>query len=155
MKTLKNKRWQKHPWNKANQVEEVSVQFLKSIANPEATEITDDLDGSHKHQSEIFTSIESQGMRDPLLVVISQKHQTIRLEAGNHRIKVAIERGYTHLPIATLIIDEKLLREGNGHHTFDARELIDFSKLVPNPYPYQMTLANIALDHNAREKIFK
>lgn len=154
MKILNNKLWEKHPWNHGNQVEEISLNFLKQIANFDTPDITDDIDNQHKHQEEVFANIEKYGMRDPLLIVISKKHKTIRLESGNHRIRVALKRGYTHLPVATLIIDEKLLNEGNGLHVFSASKFIDFNKLIPNPYPYQMKLSDIALNPDARQVMF-
>ncbi len=154
MKILSNNLWKKHPWNQGNLVEEVSTKFLAKICDFDTPDITDDLDNQNKNQEEVFSNIEKHGMRDPLLIVISQKHKTIRLESGNHRIRVALERGYTHLPVATLIIEEKLLKEGNGLHTFCASELVDFSKLIPNPYPYQMKLYDISLNAEAKKVIF-
>lgn len=145
MKVLEIKKWKKHPWNVGNQTEEVSVHFLNKIRNKKATTETDDLDGFIKDQVTIFNNIEKEGMRDPLLIVISLKHKTIRLESGNHRIQVAIDKGYTHLPVATLIIQEHYLNEGNGKHYYDAKNIINFEKLMPNPYPYQMKLSDILL----------
>lgn len=133
-----------HPWSKTGMVEEISTQFLKKICNPDAKPFTDDLDGYIKAQSVIFDSIEKNGMRDPLLIVISLNHKTIRLEAGNHRIDEAISRGYTHLPVATLVIEDHYLKEGNGTHYFPAENIIDFDKLIPNPYPYQMKISSIS-----------
>lgn len=143
MKKLISTKWLEHPWSKTGMVEEVSVKFLKQICNPNTKPFTEDLDGYIKEQSIIFNNIEKEGMRDPLLVVISLTHKTIRLEAGNHRIDEAIKRGYTHLPVATLIIEEHYLKEGNGIHYYPAEEIVHFEKLIPNPYPYQMKLSDI------------
>ncbi len=143
MKKLVSNTWMEHPWSKTGMVEEVSTSFLKKIRNPDAKPFTDDLDGYIKEQSVIFDNIEKQGMRDPLLIVISLKHKTIRLEAGNHRIDEAIKRGYTHLPVATLIIEEHYLKEGNGYHFFSAEDFLIYDKLTPNPYPYQMKLSDV------------
>tara|TARA_Y100000588_G_scaffold112523_1_gene123386 strand:- start:34332 stop:34784 length:453 start_codon:yes stop_codon:yes gene_type:complete len=143
MKKLKLSNWMEHPWSQTGMVEEVSTQFLKEISNPEAKPFTDDLDGFIKEQSVVFDSIEENGMRDPLLIVISLKNKTIRLESGNHRIDEAIKREYTHLPVATLIIQEKLIYEGNGLQAIPAEDLVKFEDLAPNPYPYQMKLSKI------------
>lgn len=123
-------------------VEEISLDFLKTILNNDAIPYTDDLNGFIKKQSIIFDEIESNGMRDPILIVISKKYKTIRLEAGNHRVPEAISRGYTHLPAATFIIEEKLLKEGNGVHCFCAKEIIDFEDLLETVYPYQQKLSD-------------
>lgn len=143
MKKLSFTSWMNHPWSQTGMVEEISTSFLKQICNPDAKPFTDDLDGYIKEQSIIFDNIEKTGMRDPLLIVVSLKHKTIRLEAGNHRIDEAIKRGYTHLPVATLIIEEHYLKEGNGVHFFPAEDFLIYDKLVPNPYPYQMKLSEI------------
>lgn len=145
MNTFKNKLWLQHPWSKTGMVEEISVGFLEAISNKHTETYTDDLDGFIKHQKDIFDSIEQNGMRDPLLIIISLKYHTIRLESGNHRINEAILRGYTHLPVATLIIEEKWHSEANGTHFFNAEGVVDFNKLIPNPYPYQMKLSDIIL----------
>ena len=143
MKKLKLTNWMEHPWSKTGMVEEISTKFLKDICNPDSKPFTDDLDGEIKEQRVIFNNIEEKGMRDPLLIVISLKHKTIRLESGNHRILEAISKGYTHLPVATLIIQEKLIYEGNGVQAMEAVEMVNFDLLVPNPYPYQVKISEI------------
>jgi len=132
VKILEKTRWKNHPWNLFNLVEEVDVDFLSSIKNPYATKETDDLVGKIHPQKVVFDEIIKNGMRDPLLIVISLKHKTIRLESGNHRVDEAKLNLYTHLPVATLIIDDKILKKGNGTHYFPAENLINFSKLIPN-----------------------
>jgi hypothetical protein len=77
-------------------------------------------------------------MQEPLLIVIGYRNKTIRLESGNHRIKTAIEDGYTHLPCAVQVIQREFLEEGNGTHFYDAKDIIHWEKLVKCPYPYQI-----------------
>ena len=136
MKLLRNPRWKSHPWTHHQSVCEVNIEFLISIANPNATQFTDLLDGSIVHQNTVFDDIEQHGMAEPLLIVISWQHNTIRLESGNHRIHVAHERGYTHLPCALMIIKERWLHSGNGEHTYSAHPLLDNRTFVACPYPY-------------------
>ncbi|AKO77480.1 hypothetical protein EN12_20115 [Vibrio cholerae] len=47
------------------------------------------------------------------------------------------------------------MKEGNGLHSFCASDLVDFRKLIPNPYPYQIKLYDILLVLEAKEVIFK
>ncbi|OXX42520.1 hypothetical protein B9J93_17605 [Vibrio sp. V17_P4S1T151] len=47
------------------------------------------------------------------------------------------------------------MKEGNGLHTFCASYLVDFRKLIPNPYPHQMKLCDKLLVLEAKEVIFK
>lgn len=144
-KLLKLDNWKHHPWSKTGMVEEVHIDFLLQIANKNNQPYTDDLDGLIKTQAEVFNNIEKDGMRDPLLIVISRLHKTIRLESGNHRIFEAAKKGYTHLPTATIVINDKWLNEGNGRHVFDAKEIINFQKIIDNPYPQQEKLSDIIL----------
>jgi hypothetical protein len=118
MKILKIKKWENHIWYKQGFVSEVEVVFLKSIANSKSTDYTDMPDGSIFHQEIIFDSIEKDGMEDPLVIVISVLNKTIRLESGNHRVKIAVNRGYTHLPCTLVIFEKGILLEGNGNHLF-------------------------------------
>lgn len=143
MKKMENLKWKEHPWSKTGMVEEIDIHFLKRIANPNNEPFTDDLNGVIKAQSIIFDQIEKEGMRDPLLIVISNEHKTIRLEAGNHRINEAISRGYTHLPVATLVIRDKMLYSENGVQVVCAKDLIDFDKVLKLPYPYQIKLSEL------------
>lgn len=143
MKKLKIKRWKDHPWNNNNQVEEIKISFIEKIRNKESLPTTDDIDGIIKSQSVVFDNIEKNGMRDPLLIVISSKYKTIRLEAGNHRIQEAKKRGYTHLPVAVLVIDEHYLKEGNGKHYYSAEDIVNFKDVLKIPYPYQIQLKSV------------
>lgn len=142
MKLLKIESWLNHPWSLTGMVEQVSIKLLSEIKKLDSTSYTDDLDGYIKHQSFVFDNIEKNGMRDPLLIVISKKNNTIRLESGNHRINEAISRGYSHLPCATLVIDESILHEANGKHSYEASQYIDLEKLLLSPYPYQIKLSD-------------
>ncbi|MGR5347335.1 hypothetical protein [Vibrio mediterranei] len=145
MKTLPPA-WLAHPWADTTQkVVEIPIEILALMSNVEAKDCTDGLDGVVRHQEEVFDSIEKDGMRDPLLVVISMKYGGLqcRLEAGNHRWRVAKARGYTHLPVATLVITETYLNKGNGLHSFNGRGLIDDQRLLKQPYPYQVNLLNV------------
>ena len=55
-----------------------------------------------------------------------------------HRIKVAKDKGYTHLPAAFFVFKESVFNSLNGNHFFNAKEIVDFNKLIKCPYPYQV-----------------
>lgn len=154
MKTLEKNTWKSHPWNIGRSVESLSVKFLLSISNPNRVNYTNDLEGNIKPERAVFADIEKNGMRDPLLIVVSRKHKTVRLEAGNHRVNVADKLSYTHLPCATLVIDDLFIHEGNGTHHYPADNLLNFDMLHPSPYPYHIKWSNIAKDTKARLIIF-
>ena len=119
-------------------VQQIDVQFLKKIANPEATNHTDLLNGDIVHQDLVWENIKEEGLQEPLLIVIGYDDKTIRLESGNHRIKTAIADGYTHLPVAIQIIKRSLLEKGNGFHFFDAKDIVRWEHIIRCPYPYQL-----------------
>jgi hypothetical protein len=139
MKILKNKRWESHPWSENNLVKNIDVNFLKKIANQESTDYTDLLNGEIVHQSIVWENIKAEGMFEPLLIVIGFDNKRIRLESGNHRIKVAIEDGYTHLPTAILVLKGNRIYDGNGLHDYDANNIVNWRNLVRCPYPYQIS----------------
>lgn len=147
MKILKNKRWESHPWSANNLVKNIDVNFLKEIANPSSTDYTDLLSGEIVHQSVVWENIKKEGMFEPLLIVIGFDDKRIRLESGNHRIKVAIEDGYTHLPAAILVLKGNIIHEGNGLHNFDANKIVNWCNLVKCPYPYQVNPKLVLGDH--------
>jgi hypothetical protein len=139
MKTLTNKRWKQHPWALNDLVLEMEVSFLKKIANLEATDHTDLLNGDIVHQDLVWNNIKEEGLQEPLLIIIGYDNKTIRLESGNHRITTAIADGYTHLPVAVQVIKRNLLEKGNGLHFFDAKDIVDWTKIIKCPYPYQIS----------------
>lgn len=138
MKILKNERWKNHPWSESGYVYNTDINLILSVANPKATDYTDLLDGNIVHQEKVWEDIEKEGMQEPLLIIIGYDKKTIRLESGNHRIKVAKDKGYTHLPVAFLVFKESIFNSLNGKHFFDAKKIVDFDKLIKCPYPYQV-----------------
>lgn len=140
IKTLSRDRWEKHPWAANNLVCELSLRFLRKITNPSADDYTDMLSGEIVHRDIVWKDIIDNGLHEPLLIVLGYDNKTIRLESGNHRIKNAIEDGYTHLPVALFVIKDNWLNEGNGTHFArdDDSEIIDWESLVKCPYPYQI-----------------
>lgn len=145
MKLLDNTLWKKHPWNMNNMVELISVDFLYSIRNKKSTVTTDLLDGTIVPEEKVWENIKKEGMVEPLLVRIGLNDKTIRLESGNHRIKLAKKEGYTHLPITCYIANEVIFSEGNGFHKYPAKNIIDFDTVyLPRcPYGYQVKLSDI------------
>lgn len=100
--------------------------------------MTDLLTGEIVHQDLVWKNILEDGLQEPLLIVIGFDNKTIRLESGNHRIKTAIKDGYTHLPVAVIIIKDNLLNEGNGLHFTNASDLVNWDNIIRCPYPYQV-----------------
>lgn len=138
MKVLKNDKWKQHPWSLNKMTVNVDVNFLKSISNKNSTDFTDLLTGEIVHQDVVWEDIEKNGLNEPLLIVIGYKNKTIRLESGNHRIKTAIQSGYTHLPVSIIVIQENLLSKVNGEHFFNAISIVNWDNVIRCVYPYQI-----------------
>ncbi|MFA0698793.1 hypothetical protein, partial [Vibrio sp. 10N.222.49.C9] len=91
--------WKQHPWAKTGLVELVPTEILHLLSNPEVSDSTDDAQGIIKPASTVWSEIRTEGMRDPLLVIVNIKKQSIRLEAGNHRCLEALLDGIRLLPV--------------------------------------------------------
>tara|TARA_B100002019_G_C21254523_1_gene593068 strand:+ start:1588 stop:2058 length:471 start_codon:yes stop_codon:yes gene_type:complete len=142
IKTLDNDKWKVHPWNVANQIEQISTKFLKSIANPSSTDETDLLSGEIVHQDKVWEDIKKNGMVEPLHIRINPKTREVRLESGNHRIKTAINDGYTHLPCVVFITKKTIFNKGNGEHKFFIGNFLKYNELINCPYDYQIKLSD-------------
>lgn len=152
----------KHAWatEMKNGLYLVPTQYLYDISNPEATEATDLGDGTSRLFStdDIFKRILDEGMRDPLYISVylpnpKEKPTTaqIRLEAGNHRVRAALEMGITHMPVAAFVSSNPYFHSGNGTHNYD----IDRSKVEKvlnrshehfEPYPHPIDLKALLSD---------
>jgi hypothetical protein len=138
----------------------VPTKYLHSISNPDATETSDMGDGTGRQFSkeDIFKRILEQGMRDPLYVSVYLPNHNehpglaqIRLEAGNHRVRAALEMGVTHLPVAAFVSSNPYFHAGNGTHLYDINRK-DVEKTLNRgpedfePYPHPIDLKVLLKD---------
>ena len=151
MVKILNDKWTSHPWNRFQLVELVSVDFLSSIKNENSSNETNLISGEIVPEERVWKDIEENGMNEPLLLTVGLKNKTIRLESGNHRIKLAKKYGYTHLPVATFVSFETIKFEANGLHEYDAKNIINFKNMIKCVYGYQEKLSDIYI---GKEKIF-
>lgn len=116
-----------HPWLRMapDALFLVPVELLEGISSGRGPEdATTDLGDGTIEQfplGDIWQSILSDGMRDPLVIALglAPGRATIRLESGNHRIWPARKSGLTHLPAVGLASARSILNRGNGDHWFD------------------------------------
>lgn len=162
--TVNLKELKKHPWYKEskNGLYLFPTKDLAQIGKPNPTETTDTGDGSGQQFSsaKVWDTIIEQGMRDPFYVLVSipnpnsKENATIRLEAGNHRVKEALKNGVTHLPVAAFMQSYPIYHPGNGQHRYPLeKELIHsyYESLGRNPkwfdpYPQPVDL-KVLLPH--------
>lgn len=160
--TLSLEKLSLHPWHTEtkNGLFLVPTEYLFKISNPDATAATDLGDGSKRIYAteEVFKRILAEGMRDPLYVAVylpNPKEKPglaqIRLEAGNHRVRAALEMGITHLPVAAFVSSNPYFHAGNGTHNYD----IDRTKVEQTvnrkpehfePYPTPIDLKRLLSD---------
>lgn len=99
-------------------IEWVPAMWLLSISNPNPTDTTDLGDGT-KQQYDMDTLLKhmlEHGMRDPFLVGVGRVTRRVRLEAGNHRVRVLMDHGIFWLPAVAYIGDSEIHHDGNGTH---------------------------------------
>ena len=142
--------WKSHPWNKSKQVELISVDFLLKYCNPSPTNETDLHTGEIVHQDVVWENIKEEGMHEPLMLRINPGSNEIRLESGNHRVRLAKRDKLLFLPVATFITNQTIFHLGNGTHTFSIPDGFNASSLIRCPYDYQIKLR----DHIANKSLF-
>lgn len=145
IKLLIDNKWKNHPWNNNGMVFQLSTFFLDKYRNKKSTNFTDLYSGEILHERLVWNDIKKNGMIEPLLIIIGYKNKTIRLESGNHRIKLAIEDGITHLPTAIFISSDGIINIKNGDHLYDAKNIVNFESLIKCNYLYQVNPIDVLI----------
>jgi hypothetical protein len=121
-------------------VEWVPTAWLLELANPHPSATTDLGNwGSDERVdwSALFANIAEQGMRDPFLIGVGRVTRTIRLEAGNQRVRCMAENGIPYLPAVAYVGDSAITHLGNGPHEGRIEQLrlpADYPNIM-GPYP--------------------
>lgn len=89
-------------------IEYLPTAWLNSIAAPVPTP-TD--------MAELWRNLCTNGLRDPLVLGVG-KDNTLRLDAGNHRVKLFAKYGIKALPVIAKVGATAILDPGNGLHCF-------------------------------------
>lgn len=134
--------WKNHPWNDSGKVELVCVDFLLRFANPNPTEETDLCNGEIHHQEVVWQNILDEGMQEPLMLRVNPYDNEIRLESGNHRVRLAKKYGFKYLPVATFVTKKTIFHAGNGGHVFYLDSQTGFKNKVNCSYDYQISIKN-------------
>ena len=156
-----------HPWMRfgVDCVQWVPVDVLLSLSNPRPSSSTDlgDASGRLFAMDEVWRSLVEEGMRDPLVLSFSRsrldngdlpKTMKVRLEAGNHRVRLAKSHGITHLPAVGIGSANAILNKGNGLHVFERDVAPWHSAIVEqgrgldffDPYPHPVCVAALLPD---------
>jgi hypothetical protein len=133
--------WRYHPWNASQQVELISVDLLLNFCHPSPTTETDLYNGEVCDQEIVWKNIMEEGMYEPLMLRINPYLSEIRLESGNHRVRLAKKYGVTHLPVASFITHRTVFHYGNGPHVFYLAEKYTPKDIIKCAYDYQIQIS--------------
>jgi hypothetical protein len=121
-------------------VEWVPTTWLLALANPNPSPTTDLGNWGRDERVDwraLFRNIREQGMRDPLLVGAGRVTRTIRLEAGNQRVRCMAQNQVAYLPVVAYVGDSAVTHLSNGPHPgrLEALQLpLGYPDLM-GPYP--------------------
>lgn len=118
----------------------VPTAWLADLANPTPSDTTDlgtwrpceplvGLDA-------LFADLREKGMRDPLILGVGRVSRRVRLEAGNHRVRVLLAQGVEFVPAVAYVGDSAITRLENGEHEGREMELLlPRQSDIMGPYP--------------------
>ena len=105
-------------FEKENLISCIDIDFLISIANPIETPSYELQNKERCTRAELWQNILKEGLKEPFFITFSEKLQTIRLESGNHRVRIFKEMGIKKVLCVGILYDNGILFEGNGKHTY-------------------------------------
>ena len=140
--------WKNHPWNDSGKVEFICIDFLIAAANPKPTKETDLITGEICHQEVVWKNILKEGMYEPLMLRINPYQREMRLESGNHRVRMAKKYGIKYLPVASFVTKMTIFNKVNGSHVFYLNDKVKVENMVNCPYDYQILISEHLVDRN-------
>ena len=138
-----------HPLALRGDVEWVPTEWLAQLANPQADTFGDTGDWHGTNDllalDALFDDLMARGMRDPFIIGVGRVSRTCRLEAGNHRIQIFVQKQLPFVPAVVLVGDSAITSEGNGTHEF--RRALSVPTGWPHfgPYPEECYVAPSAV----------
>lgn len=142
----------KHPYLGA-MLQWVPMYWLHELANPLADDRADlgtwPADAPLVGRAELYANLLATGMRDPFIVGVGRVTRKVRLEAGNHRVKVLLSNGVFYAPAVAYVGDSAITHPGNGAHEGLAIELrlplVPAQADIMGPYPVKeyVKLSNV------------
>lgn len=98
----------------------VPTRWLLDLSNPDASDTTDLgtwlPDEPLVGMDELYANMLATGMRDPFIVGVGRVTRRVRLEAGNHRVRVLLAEGIEQVPAVAYVGDSAITHLGNGAH---------------------------------------
>lgn len=121
-------------------VEWVPTAWLADLANPTPSDTTDlgtwRPDETLVGMDVLFADMCERGMRDPFVVGVGRVSRRVRLEAGNHRVRVLLAKGVEFVPAVAYVGDSAITQLGNGEHEgYEMELLLPRQPDIMGPYP--------------------
>ena len=116
-----------HPLAQRRLVEMVPTSWVAALGNPAPTNRTDlssVRDTALVDMETLWTDMKTRGMRDPFVLAAGRHDRLSRLECGNHRIGLFVNKGIAFVPAVVLVGDTAIVEPGNGTHTFERALLL-------------------------------
>lgn len=138
--------WKQHPLTRAGHVEELPTEWVYQYWGSDVTPHIEYEDGTGSLLPGLWERIQAEGLVDPLIIRVGIVSQTMRLEAGNHRIQVLREHGVEKVPV-TIEITAFCGPDAPNPHT-DATKVF----LLP---PEGILVSSLEHEYLAPSKVFK
>jgi hypothetical protein len=132
-------------------IEMVPTKWLLSIANPNPTNYSDLKNGKLVYMDTLYQDMLKNGMGDPLILGVGLSTNRVRLESGNHRVRIFDSKGIKLTPVVALVKDSSITSIGNGEHLGDLMELKKdgFNDHLLNTYMKPSSIINNIPDINS------
>lgn len=138
--------WKQHPLALAGHVEEVSTEWVYQYWGSDVSPHIEYEDGTGSFLPGLWDRIVEEGLKNPLIIRVGIESQTMRLEAGNHRIQVLREHGVEKVPV-TIEIKAHCGPEAANPHT-------DATTVFPLP-PEGILVTSLEHEYMAPSKVFR
>lgn len=104
-------------------IEMIPTKWLLGISNPNPTGYSDLKDGSVVYMDKLYQDMLENGMSDPLVLGVGVSTNRVRLESGNHRVRIFDSKGINLIPAVALVKTSSITSKGNGEHIGSLMEL--------------------------------
>lgn len=122
--------WKNHPLYLEGKVELIPTEWVWQFRGTDVSEHAELKNGTPCSLKDLWRNIQQEGLFDPLIMRVGLQSNTMRLEAGNHRIQIFHEHQIKEIPVTVQVMwecgphTENVLNTGT--HIFDATH-----KLLP------------------------
>lgn len=92
-------------------IEWIPTKELVAMAAEKPTQMSDD------EYNALWADLNANGMNTPLIVTVGTETDKMRLDSGNHRVRLFAKHGIDKVPCKVEIVKNQVKRTGNGMHS--------------------------------------